>query len=184
VALANALGRKLIDAGFSGHINSESGHGPSPDGLLQFAAFLKTLLGCSPGFASLVEGLPGAVAPESDKTSYTQKQRTISSVLGSIPIIHAASMLLVDRSDRRIPVETRGHFLQEASAICMQCVLVRHLAYLGVHILLQASLLILTSSGKGVAAWNLKQAKSNLPSRSQVSESRSRRAFHLMWLGK
>jgi uncharacterized protein len=42
-ALAKALGAKLIDAGFSGHINSESGHGPWPEGLMQFAAFLKTL---------------------------------------------------------------------------------------------------------------------------------------------
>ncbi len=42
-ALAQALGAELIDAGFSGHINSESGHGPWPEGLLRFAAFLKTL---------------------------------------------------------------------------------------------------------------------------------------------
>jgi uncharacterized protein len=41
--LAEALSAKLIDAGFSGHINSESGHGPWPEGLMRFAAFLKTL---------------------------------------------------------------------------------------------------------------------------------------------
>jgi len=42
-ALAQLLGAKLVDAGFSGHINSESGHGPWPEGLLQFAALLKAL---------------------------------------------------------------------------------------------------------------------------------------------
>jgi predicted alpha/beta hydrolase family esterase len=42
-ALAHTLGAELIDAGFSGHINSESGHGPWPEGLLRFAGFLKTL---------------------------------------------------------------------------------------------------------------------------------------------
>jgi uncharacterized protein len=42
-ALAKALGAKLIDAGFSGHINVESGHGPWREGLIQFAAFLKML---------------------------------------------------------------------------------------------------------------------------------------------
>lgn len=42
-ALAVRLGAKLVDAGFSGHINSESGHGPWPEGLLRFAAFLKAL---------------------------------------------------------------------------------------------------------------------------------------------
>jgi predicted alpha/beta hydrolase family esterase len=42
-ALAAQLGAKLIDAGFSGHINSESGHGPWPEGLMRFAAFLKML---------------------------------------------------------------------------------------------------------------------------------------------
>jgi uncharacterized protein len=42
-ALAKALGAKLVDAGFSGHINCESGHGPWPDGLLQFPAFLRML---------------------------------------------------------------------------------------------------------------------------------------------
>jgi len=42
-ALAHALGAELIDAGFSGHINTESGHGPWPEGLMRFAGFLKTL---------------------------------------------------------------------------------------------------------------------------------------------
>jgi len=41
--LARTLGAELIDAGFSGHINSESGHGPWPEGLMRFAGFLKTL---------------------------------------------------------------------------------------------------------------------------------------------
>ena len=42
-ALAGTLGAELIDAGFSGHINSESGHGPWPEGLLRLAGFMKTL---------------------------------------------------------------------------------------------------------------------------------------------
>ncbi len=42
-ALAKMLGAELIDAGFSGHINSERGHGPWPEGLMRFAGFLKTL---------------------------------------------------------------------------------------------------------------------------------------------
>ena len=42
-ALASALGAELVDAGFSGHINVKSGHGPWPEGLMRFAAFLKTL---------------------------------------------------------------------------------------------------------------------------------------------
>jgi predicted alpha/beta hydrolase family esterase len=42
-ALARTLGAELIDAGFSGHINSDSGHGPWPEGLMRFAGFLKTL---------------------------------------------------------------------------------------------------------------------------------------------
>lgn len=41
--LARALGAELNDAGFSGHINSESGHGPWPEGVVRFAGFLKTL---------------------------------------------------------------------------------------------------------------------------------------------
>lgn len=42
-ALAEALGAEFVDAGHSGHINSESGHGPWPEGLMRFAGFLKTL---------------------------------------------------------------------------------------------------------------------------------------------
>ncbi|HEY4848255.1 MAG TPA: alpha/beta hydrolase [Methylocella sp.] len=42
-ALARTLGAELVDAGFSCHINSESGHGPWPEGLMRFAGFLKTL---------------------------------------------------------------------------------------------------------------------------------------------
>ncbi|MBV9066516.1 MAG: serine hydrolase family protein [Methylobacteriaceae bacterium] len=41
--LARDWGAKLIDAGASGHINAESGHGPWPEGLLQFAAFMKRI---------------------------------------------------------------------------------------------------------------------------------------------
>lgn len=41
--LAEAWGSEFVDAGDSGHLNSESGHGPWPDGLLRFAAFLKSL---------------------------------------------------------------------------------------------------------------------------------------------
>ncbi len=40
---AAALGAELADAGLSGHINSASGHGPWPEGLMRFAGFLKTL---------------------------------------------------------------------------------------------------------------------------------------------
>jgi predicted alpha/beta hydrolase family esterase len=42
-ALARDWGAKLIDAGASGHINAESGHGPWPEGLLQFAGFMKRI---------------------------------------------------------------------------------------------------------------------------------------------
>ncbi len=41
--LAEAWGAELVDAGDSGHLNSESGHGPWPDGLLRFAGFLMGL---------------------------------------------------------------------------------------------------------------------------------------------
>ena len=41
--LARVLGSELADAGHSGHINIESGHGPWPEGLMRFAGFLKTL---------------------------------------------------------------------------------------------------------------------------------------------
>jgi uncharacterized protein len=40
---ANAWGSKLIDAGESGHINIESGHGPWPEGLMSFASFMRNL---------------------------------------------------------------------------------------------------------------------------------------------
>ena len=42
-ALASDWGAKLMDAGSAGHINAESGHGPWPEGLLQFASFLRQL---------------------------------------------------------------------------------------------------------------------------------------------
>ena len=40
---ARAWGAELSDAGESGHLNSESGHGPWPEGLMRFAGFLKDL---------------------------------------------------------------------------------------------------------------------------------------------
>lgn len=46
--LAAAWGAELVDAGASGHINDESGHGPWPDGLLRFAGFLKALSNPAP----------------------------------------------------------------------------------------------------------------------------------------
>jgi predicted alpha/beta hydrolase family esterase len=33
----------VIDAGEAGSVNSESGHGPWPEGLMSFAGFLKRL---------------------------------------------------------------------------------------------------------------------------------------------
>ena len=42
-ALAKAWHADLVDAGASGHLNDASGHGPWPEGLLRFAAFLKSL---------------------------------------------------------------------------------------------------------------------------------------------
>jgi predicted alpha/beta hydrolase family esterase len=42
-ALAKAWGATLVDAGTSGHLNHESGHGPWPEGLMRFAGFLKSL---------------------------------------------------------------------------------------------------------------------------------------------
>jgi uncharacterized protein len=42
-ALARDWGAKLVDAGPAGHLNAESGHGPWPEGLLQFAAFMQEL---------------------------------------------------------------------------------------------------------------------------------------------
>ena len=41
--MAYAWGAALADAGFSGHINMDSGHGPWPEGLMRFAGFMKTL---------------------------------------------------------------------------------------------------------------------------------------------
>lgn len=41
--LAEALGSQLMDAGESGHINSESGHGPWPEGTMVFSQFLSKL---------------------------------------------------------------------------------------------------------------------------------------------
>jgi hypothetical protein len=40
---ANAWGSDLVDAGESGHINVESGHGPWPEGMMMFARFLQRL---------------------------------------------------------------------------------------------------------------------------------------------
>ena len=40
---ASALGATLVDAGDSGHINLESGHGPWPEGLMRLAGFLGQL---------------------------------------------------------------------------------------------------------------------------------------------
>lgn len=41
--MAYAWGAAIADAGFSGHINVASGHGPWPEGLIRFAGFLKKL---------------------------------------------------------------------------------------------------------------------------------------------
>ncbi|MEA3534948.1 alpha/beta hydrolase [Rhizobium sp. CC-YZS058] len=41
--IANAWGSLLVDAGLSGHINAESGHGPWPEGTMVFAQFLSRL---------------------------------------------------------------------------------------------------------------------------------------------
>lgn len=41
--IAYAWGAALADAGFSGHINMDSGHGPWPEGLMRLAGFLKAL---------------------------------------------------------------------------------------------------------------------------------------------
>lgn len=41
--LAYAWGSAFIDAGDSGHINSDSGHGPWPEGLMRFAGFMAKL---------------------------------------------------------------------------------------------------------------------------------------------
>ncbi len=42
-AFASDWGSTLIEAGDAGHINTESGHGPWPDGLLRLGTFLKNL---------------------------------------------------------------------------------------------------------------------------------------------
>ena len=41
--LAKAWNVELVDAGASGHLNDESGHGPWPEGLMRFAGFMKNL---------------------------------------------------------------------------------------------------------------------------------------------
>ena len=41
--MAAAWGSRLVDAGESGHINAESGHGPWPEGTMVFAQFLSKL---------------------------------------------------------------------------------------------------------------------------------------------
>ena len=42
-ALAKSWHVELVDAGLSGHLNDESGHGPWPEGLMRLAGFLKGL---------------------------------------------------------------------------------------------------------------------------------------------
>lgn len=41
--LALDWGAQIVDAGEAGHINADSGHGPWPEGLMRFAAFLGKL---------------------------------------------------------------------------------------------------------------------------------------------
>ncbi|TCD14546.1 RBBP9/YdeN family alpha/beta hydrolase [Oricola cellulosilytica] len=41
--IAASWGSFFVDAGESGHINAESGHGPWPEGLMVFAEFMKRL---------------------------------------------------------------------------------------------------------------------------------------------
>ncbi len=41
--MAAAWGSLFIDAGMSGHLNHESGHGPWPEGLMVFSRFLRRL---------------------------------------------------------------------------------------------------------------------------------------------
>lgn len=41
--LALAWGSELVDAGDSGHLNTASGHGPWPEGVLRLASFLQRL---------------------------------------------------------------------------------------------------------------------------------------------
>jgi predicted alpha/beta hydrolase family esterase len=40
--LAEAWGASLIDAGDCGHLNTDSGHGPWPDGVIRLGLFLRT----------------------------------------------------------------------------------------------------------------------------------------------
>lgn len=42
-AKAAKWGSRFVSAGEAGHINAESGHGPWPEGLMQFAGFIKSL---------------------------------------------------------------------------------------------------------------------------------------------
>jgi len=42
-AFARDWGAAIMDAGEAGHLNAESGQGPWPEGVMQFAVFLKTL---------------------------------------------------------------------------------------------------------------------------------------------
>jgi predicted alpha/beta hydrolase family esterase len=41
--IAYSWGSAIVDAGDAGHVNTESGHGPWPEGLMRFAGFLKQL---------------------------------------------------------------------------------------------------------------------------------------------
>ena len=41
--MAQSWGAKLIEAGEAGHINTDSGHGPWPEGMMSFAGFLSRL---------------------------------------------------------------------------------------------------------------------------------------------
>jgi predicted alpha/beta hydrolase family esterase len=41
--MAYSWGSAIVDAGDAGHINTDSGHGPWPEGLMRFAGFLKQL---------------------------------------------------------------------------------------------------------------------------------------------
>ena len=41
--ISYAWGAAIVDAGDAGHLNTESGHGPWPEGLMRFAGFLKHL---------------------------------------------------------------------------------------------------------------------------------------------
>ena len=41
--MAYAWGSALVDAGDAGHLNTDSGHGPWPEGLMRFAGFLRAL---------------------------------------------------------------------------------------------------------------------------------------------